>query len=85
MMFKKFMVYIENGEDVLKVAVPAKNEKDVRAYCEGNGDIIAIKEVTKEYTINQIDIVSTLLDAGFDKYTVDFINRALYRTGIIND
>lgn len=80
---KKFMVYIDDGDSCYKFAVPAVDEKDARNFVAGNGEIIAVKEVGEDYTINQVDIISTLERAGFDQHTVDFINRALYRVGII--
>ena len=45
---KKYMVYMDDGRDCFKAAIPAANEKAARKYVEGNGEVIAIKDVTKE-------------------------------------
>lgn len=41
---KKYMVYLDDGKDCFKVAVPAVNEKAARKYVEGNGEVIAVRE-----------------------------------------
>lgn len=79
---KKFMVYMEDREDVFKVAVPADNEKSARKYVEGNGDIIAVKDITSDYPISNEKIGEALRAAGFGKIETDLITRALYQIGI---
>ena len=81
-MFKKYFVYLDYGDDVLKIAVPSKNESDARKFVEGNGEIIAIKEVTDEIKISSHKVLTALHDAGIDRTKVDFIVRALYEIGI---
>ena len=57
-MFYNFMVYIDGGTDqdgndiLMKIAVPAKDEQDARDYVAGNGDIIAVQDVSDQYRIN---------------------------------
>lgn len=34
---KKYMVYMDDGRDCFKAAIPAVNEKAARKYVEGNG------------------------------------------------
>lgn len=46
---KKYMVYMDDGRDCFKAAIPAANEKAARKYVEGNGEVIAIKDVTKDF------------------------------------
>lgn len=41
---KIFKVYLDDGRDVFKIRIPAFDEKQAIAYCEGNGEIVAIKE-----------------------------------------
>ena len=54
-MFFSFMVYIDGGTDhdgndiMMKIAVPAKDEQDARDYVAGNGEIIAVRDVSDEY------------------------------------
>ena len=79
---KKFMVYMEDREDVFKVAVPAESEKKAREYVEGNGEVITIKDVTADYPISNEKVARALEAAGFGKKEMDFITRALYQIGI---
>ena len=79
---KKFMVYMEDREDVFKVAVPAESEKKAREYVDGNGEVIAIKDVTTDYPISNDKVARALEAAGFGKIEMDLITRALYQIGI---
>lgn len=87
-MFYKFMVYVDggtdhNGNDVLmKIAVPAKDEQDARDYVFGNGDIIAVHDVSDEYQLKANRIYDALEKAGFTQHETDFIIRTLTRTEI---
>lgn len=36
---KKFMVYIDDGRNAMRIAVPAENAKAAKKYAEGNGEI----------------------------------------------
>lgn len=44
---KIFKVYLDDGRNVFKVRVPAFDEKQAIDYCEGNGEIVAVKEETE--------------------------------------
>lgn len=44
---KKYMVYLDDGKDCFKAAIPATNEKAARKYVEGNGEVTAVKDITK--------------------------------------
>lgn len=79
---KKYMVYMESGNDLYKVAVPADSEKKAREYVNGNGDVLLVKDVTEEYYIDAYKVAGTLLDAGFGEKEVDFIVRTLQQTRI---
>lgn len=79
---KKYFVYLDDGDNAYKVAVPADNEKAARAYAEGNGEIIAAKDVTSDFQISNTKIAKALKDAGFGQYETDFVTRALYQIGI---
>lgn len=83
MTLKKYFVYLDDGtEDVLKVAVPAKSEKDAREYVNGNGEVIAIREVTDRYPIDAGYVAKALINAGFGQTEVDLITRTLQATRI---
>ena len=45
---KKYIAYLDDGESVIKVAVPANNAAGVKRYVAGNGEIVKIKDVTEE-------------------------------------
>lgn len=79
---KKYFVYLESGDDVIKVAVPANNEKEARAFCEGNGEVIAIRDITDRYPISKDYIAKALINAGFGQTETDLVTRALYTIGI---
>lgn len=79
---KKYMVYMESGNDLYKIAVPADSEKKAREYVNGNGEVLLVKDVTEEYYIDAYKVAGTLLDAGFGEKEVDFIVRTLQQTRI---
>ena len=78
---KKYYVYMDDGHDCFKVAVPALNEKDAREYVQGNGEVIAIKQVeTPMISISCVEEALRLRGFGSDE--MNFILRTLQRTGI---
>lgn len=85
-MFYNFMVYIDGGTDqdgndiLMKIAVPAKDEQDARDYVAGNGDIIAVQDVSDQYRINAGRVYDALEKANFTQHEIDFIVRTLQRT-----
>ena len=82
MTMKKFMVYLDDGKDVFKCAIPAKDEKTAREYVKGNGEVIAIKDVTSDYPISAEKVGEALAKANFGKYEMDLIIRALQQMNI---
>lgn len=81
-MFKKFAVYVDDGNDVLKIIVPAKNAKDAERYVEGSGEIIRVKEL-EDFYIDEYKVRAALNEYGFGLPEQDLICRTLARTGII--
>ncbi len=74
-------VYLECGQDVYKVTVPAENAKDAERYCEGNGDVIA----TKKASLQDIDLdflEKVLRSARYGQAEIDVILRTLIRCGL---
>lgn len=71
------MIYMDDGKNCFKIAVPAKNEKDAKEYVKGNGEIIAIKDVTEDYPINLEKVVQALKQANFGITEIDIIARCL--------
>lgn len=82
MKMKKYMVYLDDNTDCYKLAIPAKDEKTAREYVQGNGEVIAVKEVTNDYPISADKVAQALQNAGFGKYEMDFITRALQEINI---
>lgn len=74
---KKYMVYIDNGESVMKVAVPSESVKAAKKYCAGNGEIIKVTDVTADYPISIDKVVETLKTANFGQVEIDLIMRTL--------
>ena len=76
----KYMVYMDDGKDCYKMAVPADSIKDARKYVEGNGEVIKVREV--EYAIQADKVSESLAAASFSQTEIDFIVRTLTRAGI---
>lgn len=77
----KYIAYIDDGEEVFKVAIPAKNEKEAIEYCKGNGEVISIRSANG-YDIDLHLVSEALRQAKFEKLDIDFILRTLQMTGI---
>lgn len=74
---KKYMVYMDDGRDCFKAAILAPNEKAARKYVEGNGEVIAIKDVTQDFPISLDKVVQALKNAQFGQIEIDLITRCL--------
>ena len=79
---KKYMVYMDDGKSCFKVAVPAKTEKAAREYVKGNGEIIAVKDVTEEFPISAEKVANALFSANFGEIEMDLIIRCLQMNNI---
>ena len=79
---KKYMVYLDDGKDCYKLAIPAKDEKTAREYVQGNGEVIAVKDVTSNYPISSDKVAQALKNANFGQFEVDYITRALQEINI---
>ena len=83
--FKKYYVYVEESKDrkdVMKLAVPARNEDEAMEYVEGNGEVIAIKDVTDRKPISVQKVGCALALYGFGQTEIDLITRTLLVTNI---
>lgn len=74
---KKYLVYLDDSTDCFKVAVPANDEKAARKYVEGNGEIIAVKDISDDYPIDLNKVVQALRSAQFGQIEIDLITRCL--------
>lgn len=74
---KKYMVYMDDGRDCFKVAIPAVSEKEARRCVEGNGEVIAVKDATKDFPISLDKVTQALKNAQFGQIEIDLITRCL--------
>lgn len=74
---RKYMVYFDDGNNCFKECVPAENEKMAKQYFEGNGEVVAIKDVTDDFTTSLERVADALKYAGFGKIETDLITRCL--------
>ena len=82
MNLKKYLVYMDDGTDVLKIAVPAKSKTAAEKFCEGNGEIITVKDITAETPISAEAVICALKERNFGEIEIDLIVRTLTLTGI---
>ena len=82
---RKYIAYLDDGESVIKVDVPANNAAGVKRYVAGNGEIVKIKDVTEEYPISSSKVKLALEQAGFGETEKWMIVRALELTGITEE
>lgn len=82
MTFRKYFVYADDGEHQYRFAVPAVDEQAARDYCAGNGEIVAVKDVTEGFPIDVVRVTDALIGAGFGKPEIGFICRSLVDVGI---
>lgn len=74
---KKYMVYMDDGRDCFKAAIPANSENEARKYVEGNGEVLAVKNVTEDYPISLEKVTQALRNAQFGPDEIEFITRCL--------
>lgn len=54
-----------------------KGSKAARKYVEGNGEVVAIKDVTKDFPISLDKVAQALKNAQFGQIEIDLITRCL--------
>mgnify|MGYP001283674623 FL=1 len=86
---KIYKVYLEDSSSTcFSTLIPAKNEMEVAKYVQGNGEIIAVKDVSDTSRIDT-DTVYDILRKGNEKVNaitekqIDLIIRVLRQTGIL--
>lgn len=75
---------MDDGIDCFKTAVPAENEEEARRFVAGNGEVIAVKNITDECQISSSKVFTALKKAGFGTTELFLITRALETTDICN-
>lgn len=81
-MYRKFFVYLDDGKSVYRIAVAASCEESAALFCAGNGEVIAVKDVTDQYPIDAGRVFDALKDGGFGQDETDFICRLLTEFGV---
>ena len=79
---RKYMVYLEDRDNVYRLAIPAQDQQDAIEWSRGNGDLVAVKDVTGDYSIRSEEVADALMKYGFSRTEVDFLVRALDRIGM---
>lgn len=78
---KAWWVYMDDGRDTFKCAVPAATKKDAEAFVAGNGEVVTIREnkgvLDDGYIISADCVADALLKAGFGRDEVNLITRTL--------
>lgn len=75
--FTVYNVYVDDGDNVYKIVVPAENGEEAAKYCEGSGEIIAIKKNDLVQDIDTAFLADYLRRGGWDQTEVDVITRTL--------
>ncbi len=79
---KKFIVVMDDGKDIFNVAVPAEDENVARNYVAGNGEVIAVVDVTESFPISVDKVIDALKNAYFSDVEINLIQRTLTLTNI---
>ena len=79
---KKYMVYLDDGEHLMKILVPAESKRAATAFCQGNGEVVTTKDVTDEYHISIDKVANALKAAGFGEPEIELITHTLIITNI---
>ena len=74
---KKYIVYVDSGESVMKLAIPSESVKAAKKYVQGNGEVIKVADVTADYPIHANKVAEALKVANFGENEIDFIIRTL--------
>ena len=82
----KYLVYIDNGKQTTSKALTATSKKSVMKALEGQGEVVAVKNLTEDHPLKADTIREVLQASGkFDKLELDWIIHALTMTGIVTD
>ena len=74
---KKYMVYMDDGQNCFKLAIPADSVKSAKKYVQGNGEVLKVTDITEDYPISINKVVEALKNADFGQVEIDLIMRTL--------
>lgn len=80
--FKKYSVYLDDGISCFRVAIPAPSKQAAAKYCDGNGRVVCVDDVSSEYPISSQCVADALARYGFGKTEMDLVVRTLSQVGI---
>lgn len=83
--FTVYNVYLDDGDNVYKIVVPAENKKEAVQYCQyckGNGEIIAVKKNDLVQDIDTVVLADCLRRGGWGETEVNVITRTLAMCGL---
>lgn len=81
-MYRKYFVYLDDGQNVYRLAIPAASEEAAAAACNGNGTVVAVMDVTDRFPIDEESVRTALQDFNMSEDARNFICRALADIGI---
>lgn len=84
-MYNKYFVYLDDGVATYRIAIAAACEDAAAAWCAGNGEVVAVRDVTKEYPIDVKRVSKALMNAGFSGTEHDFIVRLCTEFGVCSE
>ena len=79
---KKYMVYMDDGQNCFKLVIPADSVKAAKKYVAGNGEVLKVTDITADYPISIEKVMDALKVAGFGQVEMDLIQRTLIMTNI---
>lgn len=80
---RKYLATLTTDRTAYVVAVPAESEDKAIEYCQGNGEIISLNDVTDKYKIDVDRVREALKNGNFSDIQIDFMVRTLTETNII--
>jgi len=86
MVYNRYFVYVDDGDDdsAMKIAVPQVSVEAAMDYCEGAGDIVAVKDVSDEFHFDELRVAEALENGGFSEIEIRFLTRALQDIGMLD-
>lgn len=79
---RKYMIYLDDGYSCFKEFVPADSENEAVQYVKGNGEVLAVKDITEECPISLDSVVQALENALYEQKKIDLIARCLEMNNI---
>lgn len=85
---KIYKVYLEDGDTCFSTLIPAENAQEVAKQVEGNGEIIAFKDVSDTFRIDTSTAYDILRNGNkkvkaLTDNQIDLFVRVLYRIGLL--